>query len=207
MRTTLLALALAVAAVAAGAGGAVADGPSAHDTDVLPDDHVIDVVDPDDELAEADVTTAVETAWTDEDVRAAVDDAASLEFTVWADPAGTVSETDVAVWITDRDEPAEATIADVDLGTGTVLDVRAPITKTATHTDRVDLTAVDADELPGDVTFSVENGTAADRVAVRTTSEDAEASVDEPSATTRGHRDLTLHVPTVVDVILFAVGS
>lgn len=177
MRTTLLALALAVAAVTAGVGGAVADGSSAHDTDVLPDDHAIDVVDPADDLAVADVTAAVETAWTDDEVRAAVDDSAPLEFEVWADPA-TDTDADVAVWITERDDQANATIADVDLGTEMVLDVREPITKTTMHTDRVDLAVVDVGDLGGEVTFSIENGTAVDRAGVMATPANASREAD-----------------------------
>ena len=81
-KTVTFALALA-ATLAVATGGAVAADASTDDA--LPADYERDVVDPDGDLSDEAIDRAIETAWANEEVRAALSDDATPSFEVWAD--------------------------------------------------------------------------------------------------------------------------
>jgi hypothetical protein len=86
MRTKLIALALA-AMLVIGTGGVVAAGTSSGTSaEQLPDDYTVDVTDPFDELSSDDVEEAIATAWSNEQVRRALDVREGLHFEVVGGP-------------------------------------------------------------------------------------------------------------------------
>lgn len=207
MRSTLLTLAVAIAAVAAlGIGGAVADGPSTDETDgALPADHEIDVVDPDGDLSNADVTDAIDLAWANDEVRATIEDSDPLEFTVWAKdhPDG---ETDASVWVSELDDPAHAVVADVDLDADSIVEVTEPTEITADEMQVENVSLVEADSTEGSVvTFSVENGTVGDRFEVSTDKRGSTEGDRQFSTGSSVTYDVVDYTPETVSHALFGV--
>jgi len=158
MHSKTVSFALALAAVLAIAtGGAVAADASTDDA--LPADYERDVVDPDGDLSDEAIDRAIETAWANEEVRAALSDDATPSFEVWAeDGDGAV---DASVWVSPVDgSPEDTVVADVDLDAGTVTDVSAPEVVTADEfeTDSVEIQTT-ATETDGTFTVAISEGT------------------------------------------------
>jgi len=154
-KTVTFALALA-ATLAVATGGAVAADASTDDA--LPADYERDVVAPDGALSDAAIDRAIETAWANEDVRAALPDGATPSFEVWGeDGEGAV---DASVWVSPVDgSPEDTVVADVDLDAGTVTAVSAPEVVTAdefeTESLEIQTTATETD---GTVTVAFSEG-------------------------------------------------
>ena len=145
----------AIADVRAASGAVAADAST---DDALPADYERDVVDPDGALSDAAIDRAIETAWANEDVRAALSDDATPSFEVWAeDGDGAV---DASVWVSPVDgSPEDTVVADVDLDAGTVTAVSAPEVVTAdefeTESLEIQTTATETD---GTVTVAFSEG-------------------------------------------------
>jgi len=129
-------LTLTVAALLAlGAGAATATSMTnpAADTasaDALPANHTVDVVNPD-ELSDAAVDQAIETAWANADVRSYVEGNDAVHFEVWA------SELDndtVYVDVAPIESPEDTLVrAHVDLNQQTVTSTDEPVTLNASN--------------------------------------------------------------------------
>ena len=139
MRYNALTLAV-VALIAIGASGVVAagmDAPAAdsESAEVLPANHTVDVVNPD-EVSDGEVDQALETAWANDDVQSYFADRTAIHFDVWA------SELDdgiVHVKIAPADTPDETrAIADVDLDQETVTSIDEPVTLNASNSMSID---------------------------------------------------------------------
>lgn len=133
MRTKLAVLAVAaLLALATGSVVAAMDTPTA-DTksdDVLPANYTVDVINPG-EVSDEDVDRAIETAWTNEEVRSYFDEGAAVHFEVWA---STLDEDVIHVKVAPIEEPDETRVlADVNLSEQQVTYIDEPVTLNASN--------------------------------------------------------------------------
>lgn len=161
MRTRLTVLAVA-ALLTLGTGSVVAasmDDPTADDesAEVLPANHSVDVLEPD-EIDADDVDRALEAAWENETVRAAVEDDSAVHFEVWG---SAFDDEEVVVDVAPGATPGETRIvAEVDLDEDRVTSVDEPVTLNVTQSTSVDLDGEDVHEVEnGEEIVFVENVT------------------------------------------------
>jgi hypothetical protein len=170
-------LTLAVAALLAiVAGGAVAAPTPAAATspaaDVQPSNHTVEVVDPDDRLAEQEIAELRRLAWGNDEVRQQFEDADGVHFHVEA-----VGES-LEVYVASDENAPPGVVAEISLDGAEVTDVRTLNNAvTADSAATVELTPLDESAVEngstvtvrtasGATTLSVENGTAVEAVAV-----------------------------------------
>jgi hypothetical protein len=129
-------LTLAVAALLAlGAGGVTATSMTnpAADTasaDVLPANHTVDVVNPD-EVSDEAVEQAIETAWANEDVRGYVEGNDAVHFEVWASE---LDDDTVYVDVAPIESPKDTLVrAHVNVTQQTVISTDEPVTLNASN--------------------------------------------------------------------------
>jgi len=173
---------VAVALLAVGASGVVAatmDAPSAdaQSADALPANYTVDVVDYGDVSDDA-VDRAVETAWTNDEVRSYFADGAAVHFEVWAG----LHDGTVNVNVAPADAPDDTrVVATVDLDDGTVTAVEEPVQLNASNAISIDLGENGTVSVDGDEYEANDTEASTDRNRTYTADQSVRIDLDEDS--------------------------
>jgi hypothetical protein len=191
MRTKLIALALA-AMLTVGTGGVAAAGASSTAEAQLPDDYTVEVTDPFEDLPSDEVDEAIETAWSNDRVRSAVEASDDLHFEVVADTE------QVEVQVAPGPDADERVVAEIGPD-GTVTDVFEP----STTADASNVRTVDLDDTEFDVTETEDGETVEwiDTEEVETMEVDPDETVVVEDGETGTWTGVGASLTTTIDVV------
>jgi len=186
MKSKLLTLAMAVAvALTVSVGGAAAAEhvyslSDEDSSDELPEEYDLTVIDPDEQLTDDQVDTALELAWQHDDVRAAFEESETYNITVQA--AGLE---DVTVIIDGNDDEASGVV--VDLEAETVTDIHAG--DQIHSAQSVESVSLDAQEVGNDTNVVHVSDTESDVVVTNSDNASATAIETQSADTTERSED------------------